>query len=282
MIYKRNHQNGQMKIRASGNGCTFSVRIAESYFLFSREGTLHKLKSEVLHMKKCRSCFLFTLITASVILTLSHLGSKTVTVIAKYTPPERKHCIVIDAGHGGEDGGATSCSGIPESTYNLNIALRLNDLFHLLGYDTRMIRTTDISIYTKGETLSQKKISDLKERVRICSETENALLISIHQNIFSDSRYSGAQVFYAKSDGSRDLASQMQSALVASLNPGSNRQCKKSNGIYLMEHISCPGILVECGFLSNPQEDSKLRSSEYQQKLCCVIASVTGTYLSNT
>lgn len=233
-------------------------------------------------MKKQRSWFLFCLLTVAAILTLTHWGSKAVTVIAQSSPPERKYCIIIDAGHGGEDGGATSCAGILESTYNLDIALRLNDLFHLLGYDTKMTRDSDVSIYTKGETLSQKKISDLKERVRITNETENAILISLHQNMFPDSQYSGAQVFYADTDQSMTLAKQMQAAFVENLNPGSRRQCKKSDGIYLMEHISRPGILIECGFLSNPQEEAKLRSREYQQKLCCVIASTVDSYLSNT
>lgn len=226
--------------------------------------------------------FCLYILTAAAVLGLCHWGSKAVTVIAEHSPPDRSHCIIIDAGHGGVDGGATSCTGITESAYNLEISLRLNDLFRLLGYDTRMIRSTDISVYTKGETIAQKKISDLKERVRITNETENALLISIHQNTFPDSRYSGAQVFYASTEGSKVLARQLQTAFIDALNPGSRRQCKKSDGIYLMEHITRPGILVECGFLSNPQEEANLRSREYQQKLCCVIASIVGSYLSNT
>lgn len=233
-------------------------------------------------MKRKQKWLHFYILTAAVFVLISHWGSQAVTTIAVNTAPKREHCIVIDAGHGGVDGGATSCTGMLESNYNLEIALRLNDLFRLLGYDTRMIRTTDISVYTKGETIAQKKMSDLKERVRIAEETENGLLISIHQNSFPDSHYNGAQVFYSGSDGSMALAKQMQDAFLNTLNPGSRRQCKKSDGIYLMEHISCPGILVECGFLSNPQEEAKLRSREYQQKMCCVIASSVDTYLSNT
>lgn len=224
---------------------------------------------------------LYGVIIAGVLIA-AELGSRAVTVIAENTPVHRDRCIVIDAGHGGEDGGATSCSGNLESAYNLDISLRLRDLLHLLGYDTRMIRTTDTSVYTKGETIAQKKVSDLKERVRIVNETEGALLLSIHQNNFSDSRYSGAQVFYADTIGSEELAKQLQSAFVATLNPGSNRKCKKSDGVYLMEHIEHTGVLIECGFLSNAQEDAKLRSPEYQKKLCCVIASAVSQYLSNT
>lgn len=212
-------------------------------------------------------------------LMLTIFGSRVITVMSESSPLEGRHCIVIDAGHGGVDGGATSCTGILESAINLEIALRLNDVFRLLGYDTTMIRTTDESIYTQGETIAAKKVSDLKERVRIVKETEKALLISIHQNHFSDSKYSGAQVFYTDSMDSMALAKNLQSALVSSLNPGSNRQAKKASGVYLMEHIDCTGILLECGFLSNPEEEAMLRSPEYQKELCCVIGASVSNYL---
>lgn len=233
-------------------------------------------------MRKQMHWILFCLITICTVLLTAYWGGRTVTLIAELTPIERAHCIVIDAGHGGMDGGATSCTGILESTYNLDISLRLNDLFHLLGYETEMIRTSDISVYKNGDTIAQKKMSDLKERVRIVNECENAILISIHQNKFTDSRYSGAQVFYSHTPGSKALAEHIQKALVTTLNPGSQRQCKKSDGIYIMEHIKTTAILIECGFLSNQQEEAKLRNKEYQQQLCCVIVSTVGRYLANT
>lgn len=207
-------------------------------------------------------------------------GNYLVTVMAENKPIQRQHRLVIDAGHGGEDGGATSCTGVLESQINLEISLRLNDLFHLLGYETVMIRTTDTAVYTQGDTIAQKKISDLKQRVKLVNETENALLISIHQNQFQESKYSGAQVFYAGNADSQALAKEVQSMLVQTLNPGSNRKSKPSSGVYLMEHIQHPGILVECGFLSNPGEEAKLRTPEYQQKLCCVIAAAVSRFLS--
>lgn len=205
-------------------------------------------------------------------------GSRAVTTLSENLPIQRAHCFVIDAGHGGEDGGASSCTGKLESGINLEIALRLDDLMHFLGCDTRMIRTTDTAIYTKGESLSQKKASDLKERVRIVNETEGAILLSIHQNNFSDSRYSGAQVFYAKTEGSQFLAKQLQDALVNTLNPDSSRKAKPSDGVYLMEHIQSPGVLIECGFLSNPEEEAKLTAAAYQKQLCCVIAATVLAY----
>ena len=175
--------------------------------------------------------------------------------------------------NGGPDGGATSCTGVLESELNLQIALRLEQLSELLGIPTLMIRREDISVYTTGETIAQKKVSDLKERVRIVNSLDDALLVSIHQNTFPDGRWSGAQVFYAKEDESKSLARQLQAGLVQVLNPGSNRKEKPVSGIYLLEHIAAPGVLVECGFLSNPGEEARLRTAEYQKKIACVIAS---------
>ena len=209
-------------------------------------------------------------------------GKKAVRAYSSQHISQARYCIVLDAGHGGEDGGATSCTGVLESGINLEITLRLKDLFHLLGRETKMIRTSDVSVYTKGGTIAQKKMSDLKERARIVNTTPRAMLISIHQNNFSDNRYSGAQVFYADTQGSEFLAKQLQSTLIASLNKDSKRACKRCDGVYLMEHITCPGILVECGFLSNPAEEAKLRSMEYQRKLCCVIAATASSFLSDT
>ncbi len=208
-------------------------------------------------------------------------GSRSVTVIAENTPVPREHVIIVDAGHGGVDGGATSCTGVLESNLNLEIAIRLNDLLHLLGHETYMIRTEDISIYTEGDTIGAKKISDLKNRVKLVNERSNAILVSIHQNTFPDSRYSGAQVFYNDTPAV-ELARLLQESFVKTLNPGSSRQCKRASGVYLMQKITRPGLLVECGFLSNPEEEAALRGASYQQKICCVIASSLSKYLSNT
>jgi N-acetylmuramoyl-L-alanine amidase len=200
-------------------------------------------------------------------------GSRVVTTLSENAPFDNRRCVIIDAGHGGEDGGAVSCTGAHESQINLEIALRLNDLLQLLGIDTVMIRTTDRSIYTQGSTLALKKASDLKERVRIANSIDNAIVLSIHQNMFQDGKYNGAQVFYASTPGSKELAGQIQSVFKQSLNPGSNRSIKRADSVYLMQHIKCTGVLVECGFLSNAAEEALLRNSAYQQKICCVLAS---------
>lgn len=236
-------------------------------------------------MKKGFRFTSLVLIYSSILLLLifsAFAGSRAVTTVNEATPVYKRQCVVIDAGHGGVDGGATSCTGVLESTINLEIALRLNDLMHLLGIDTVMIRTSDVSIYTTGNTIAAKKVSDLKERVKIVNDTENALLISIHQNHYSDSRYSGAQVFYSPTTSSDILAKNLQTSLVSYLNPGSKRQAKKADGIYLMQNVNCIGVLIECGFLSNPGEESNLRDADYQKKLCSIIASTVSLYLQNT
>jgi len=220
----------------------------------------------------------YILITGSFI-GLASWTSLATTTVARMIPMERNHTIVIDAGHGGVDGGATSCTGILESKFNLDIALKLNDLMHLLGYQTRMIRTEDISVYTAGETIAAKKVSDLRQRAKMVNETENALLLSIHQNTFPDSRYSGPQVFYGPEGEGEALGKLLQKALNSALNPAGNRMSKKAEGVYLMQQIECTGVLIECGFLSNPAEEAKLRSDAYQKKLCCVIAATVGNFL---
>lgn len=214
-------------------------------------------------------CFLFAAIG----------GSRAITVIAENTPVTGRKCVVIDPGHGGEDGGAVSCTGVTESTFNLDIALRLRDLMHLLGMDTVMTRDTDRSIHTDGETIAARKVSDLKERVRLANGIENAILVSIHQNHFPDSRYSGAQVFYKPNNESAELAARLQTAFVQTINYGSNRKSKKADGIYLMEKVQLPAILVECGFLSNYQEEAKLRDDQYQKQVAAVIAATCSTFL---
>lgn len=222
----------------------------------------------------------FYLLVVIIFLGIAHMGSNTVTTIQQQKAVKRNHTIVIDAGHGGIDGGATSCTGVLESHMNLQIALRLEDMFHLLGYDTVMIRKTDESIYTEGNTIASQKVSDLKQRVRIANETQGAILISLHQNTYSDSRYRGAQVFYANDPMSKQMAQMVQQNLISVMNPGSRRKSKSAKGVYLMEHISCPGILIECGFLTNPEEEALLRDAKYQTGLCGVIAASVSVLLN--
>ena len=189
-----------------------------------------------------------------------------------------EHTLVIDAGHGGEDGGAVSVSGVSESRINLAIARRLELIMGLYGVDTVLLRTEDISLHSEGaSSLREKKVSDLHNRVDRVNSINNAVLISIHQNSYSDSQYRGAQVFFAPTDGSQTFGEYTQEVLRVSLNPDNTRLAKQiPNTVYLMNHITCRAILVECGFLSNPEEDQLLQTPGYQLKLASALA---GAYL---
>ena len=183
---------------------------------------------------------------------------------------------VIDAGHGGEDGGAVASDGTKESDLNLAIARRLDALLVLLGEETRMTRTEDISIHdASASTLREKKRSDLENRVGLVNSTQGAILVSIHQNSLPSSKQThGAQVFYGKKEGSAELANTVQRALNQTVNAG-NEKTKKAidASIFLMKNVTAPAILIECGFLSNENETALLKSGEYQQRLAVVIAS---------
>ncbi len=181
--------------------------------------------------------------------------------------------IIIDAGHGGEDGGAVA-GDVLEKDLNLSIALRLSRLFRDGGFDVTDIRSEDISVYTDdADTLSQKKTSDLHNRLAIFNSDERNIVISIHQNMFDDPRYSGTQVFYAAShDDSALLAECIRAKVVERLQPDNTRACKKADSnIYILYNATVPAVLVECGFLSNPDELNRLTDESYQQQLALSI-----------
>lgn len=182
--------------------------------------------------------------------------------------------LVIDPGHGGEDGGAISNAGTVESDLNLAIALRLDALMGLYGVQTVMTRSEDISIHdSSATTLREKKISDLHNRVKMISEIENATLISIHQNSYPDPKYRGMQVFYANGPLSLPLAERTQSTAKLLLDPDNSRKPMKiAKSVYLMNHITCRAVLIECGFLSNPQEDRLLQEDTHQLKIAVTLA----------
>lgn len=204
---------------------------------------------------------------------VSLLGREQV-VPASGTAPEYDRVLILDAGHGGEDGGASSASGSRESDINLEIVLKAEALMGFLGVRTELTRSEDVSIYNAGaSTLHEKKVSDLKNRVAMIQDIPNAMLISVHQNHFTDSRYSGAQVFYGEGDVGRQWGEYAQEVLRQTLNPDNGRSAKLvPNGIYLFEHINCPFLLVECGFLSNGEESSLLLTGSYQRKIAMALA----------
>ena len=188
--------------------------------------------------------------------------------------------IVIDAGHGGIDGGAVSVSGALESEINLCIARKLEQMIAFCGMKPLMTRNDSNAVSEEGNTIREQKVADIKKRISFINNVDNPILISIHQNHFSESRYCGPQVFYAGTNSSNDFAILMQQCLCDALNPSNLRKCKKSTSVYLMDKILCTGVLVECGFLSNPHEDMLLQNSTYQKKIVCAIAKATAQYLT--
>ena len=182
--------------------------------------------------------------------------------------------VIIDAGHGGEDGGA-EVDGILEKDINLSIADKLADTLRLCGVRVTEIRDEDISVYDdSAQTLREKKVSDLKHRVEIVNGSENNILVSIHQNKFDNSAYSGTQVFYSSNnDKSRVLAESIRNSVVSLLQNDNTRELKPANSdIYLLDNAIVPAVIVECGFLSNDEERAKLLDSGYQSEMAYSIA----------
>ena len=190
----------------------------------------------------------------------------------------RSPTLILDAGHGGEDGGASSASGHKESDINLSIVLKLESLMAFLGTETVLTRNEDISIHDDGcNTLREKKVSDLKNRVSMIQNTPNAMVISVHQNTFTDSRYQGTQVFYGTGEVSGQWGAYTQELFRTVLDPNNDRKATLiPEHIYLFAHIDCPAILVECGFLSNGEEAALLLTDTYQRKIAMTLA---GAYL---
>lgn len=223
-------------------------------------------------MKKWVSICVFAGLLAASVLCLSHPPAAWPVL----GPAAEGPVLVLDAGHGGEDGGAVSLTGVAESGINLAITLRVDQLLGFCGAPPVVLREEDVSLHDQGaDTLREKKASDLRNRVQAVEQVGDAVLLSVHQNTFTDKKYHGAQVFYAPTEGSQALAETMQEALRAALDPENGRQAKPiPDSVYLMNHVSCPAVLVECGFLSNPEEEALLRSADYQIRLAAVLAGV--------
>lgn len=186
---------------------------------------------------------------------------------------EKELIVVIDAGHGGEDSGAVANS-VLEKDINLEIALKLRDMLKASGIEVKMIRESDVSIYdTASGTIRERKVSDLKNRVKIVNNNKKNILVSIHQNKFEQSKYSGAQMFYsANNDKSQILAENIRKSITGLIQPENKRELKKGGSdIYLLNKAIVPAVIVECGFISNEEEAKNLSNEEYQSKMAFAI-----------
>ncbi len=209
----------------------------------------------------------FLLMTTAIFISYNvSLSSTTDAVVQKTT-------VLIDAGHGGEDGGASAADGTLEKGINLAIANDLRDILAVFGVPVQMTRETDTAIYDAGcTTIRQKKVSDMVNRLRQYNAA--SMTVSIHQNHFSVAKYSGAQVFYSPAHPfGRTLATSVREKIMLITQPQNARELKMAtDSIYLLHNTTKPAILVECGFLSNPVESEKLKSSAYQQQMAFAIA----------
>lgn len=180
--------------------------------------------------------------------------------------------IVLDAGHGGADGGASGPDGTRECDLNLAITLKTDAVLGLLGEKTLLLRSTDTDLSSSdSKSISQKKVSDIRRRVELTNSQPGAILVSIHCNTYSQEKYHGAQVFYT--GGAKEFGETMQLALKNGVDPSNARMAKAvSPDVYLMNHIKVPGILVECGFLTNQEELTNLKDPDYQTRLAVTIA----------
>lgn len=193
-----------------------------------------------------------------------------------FSPWEDAHTLVIDAGHGGFDGGAIGTNGTTEQHINLSVAKRTQALAGFFGIPTVMTRMDENALgYQPGRKIRENKVADIKTREKIVNDTPDPVFISVHLNKFEDGKYWGAQVFYSKgNDKSKLLGQTMQQCLINGLNKENHREAKPAaNTIYLMKKLSCPAIVVECGFLSNPAEEQLLQQPEYHKRLAICIVS---------
>ncbi len=198
-----------------------------------------------------------------------------------YLPITNK-VIGIDPGHGGVDPGAVSKNGIKEDDINLKIALKLKRFIEHSGGVAIMTRDTDKGLYSSDtKTLRQMKIEDLKKRKEIIEESNCDLFITIHLNSFTRSKYYGAQTFYNEEvEESKKLAYIIQEELKNILDKENNRQPTHRDDVYLLKDAKMPSVLVEAGFLSNPEEEKMLDTTEYQEKIAWSIYAGIMKYFS--
>lgn len=183
--------------------------------------------------------------------------------------------VIVDAGHGGEDGGAVADDNTLEKDINLDIALKLQEILNLYGFRVIMTRNEDVMTCDDNlKTQREKKISDIRNRFEIINDNPDAVFVSIHQNNFYDNLQKGVQVFYSPNNiKSKTLADKIQNSFVSTIQPDNKRLTKKSGtNIYLLYHSKIPSVLVECGFLSNNTDLNNLKNDVYRTKTALIIA----------
>jgi N-acetylmuramoyl-L-alanine amidase len=232
--------------------------------------------------------FLFTLIFCTILSLLFFIARRTdsTQVVENGSDVESQPTllptVVIDAGHGGEDGGTVGVDGTLEKDINLTLARELFDALTSRGIRCVMTRTEDMLLYDRNADYEgRKKALDAKARLEIAAKQERAIFVSIHQNSYPVAKYSGFQVYYSKnSPESAEIAKKLELAVREELQPDNNRASKEAGtNIYLLNKLTCPAVLLECGFLSNPEECAQLQDTEYRAKLVDVLSDALESYI---
>lgn len=237
---------------------------------------LSKKESLVYTGKITVICFVFVVILYALYSLLGYIKPRQSLPEEVMKNSESQVLVVLDAGHGGRDGGAISENGILEKDLNLAVTRTLYDLLALCGIDVVMTRNSDSLVCDENDPAlkGKLKMTDLKNRLSIAESHPNAIFVSIHMNNFPVEKYNGLQVYYSGNHpASYEFAQSVQDNVRVTLQPDNERKVKEAgSNIFLLDRISIPAVLIECGFLSNPEEAEKLSTSIYQSQLALVIA----------
>ena len=222
------------------------------------------------HWKTLLFYGILTLLTLIAIILIITVNSQTKFVVQEVAI---RADVILDAGHGGMDGGAVSADGVCEAPITLAIAQKTQQLMLFCGANAIMTRNDALSLdYREGASARENKNADLQARLALSRQYPSCPFLSIHLNQFPQAQYEGAQVFYGASG--QVLAQSLQSTLKAVLDPENERVCKPApEGVFLMKNIAAPAVTIECGFLSNPEECAKLQQDSYQTRIALAIVS---------
>ncbi len=216
-----------------------------------------------------RKKIIFVIMLIMLIISWISMKEQVVAVVETSAETVSERVIVIDAGHGNPDGGAESKFGVAEQEINLKIALKLQELLEQSGYVVILTRSEENGIYdVEADTIKEKKVSDMKNRVNIGNTSEAEIFISIHLNKIEQEQYSGYQTFYQKNNElSKELALFIQDNLNFAIQRDNKREILPLTGKYIMDNMKIPTVTVECGFLSNLEESALLENDDYQMRL---------------
>lgn len=204
------------------------------------------------------------------VFSLSEISRQSSTVSAI---PSSNHIIILDPGHGGADGGASGSDGTVEKNLNLEIALKVQKLLQQSGCTVFLTRSDDRSLSTiEDEINKMRKVADLNNRRQMTEELAVDAFVSIHMNTFQDSQYFGSQVFYSSSPADSKYLADFIQEEIRLIDPQNERVTKNGSGsIFILNDVSVPSVVVECGFLSNQMDLERLKSEDYQNKLAGAI-----------